>query len=177
MCIDFNFMNTILPFHYERRGICLQAQPSLHNSWNFFHGDVFKPVCARYRGDHKVKTFKCSEHFRVMAFAQLTYRESLRDIETCLRVMGYTTLSHGYPKHYLKEQSRPRKRNTGLAYLCRLCSPADQQSQDALRRRATGCRSGRNRLCSGLHYHRSLYESVSLGRDSAKPKVLSNCIP
>jgi hypothetical protein len=46
-----------------------------------------------YQGDYKVKTFKCAEHFRVMAFAQLTYRESLRDIETCLRVMG-TRLYH-----------------------------------------------------------------------------------
>jgi hypothetical protein len=56
--------------------------------WRRFHTCV-----ARYQGDYKVKTFKCAEHFRVMAFAQLTYRESLRDIETCLRVMG-TRLYH-----------------------------------------------------------------------------------
>ena len=48
----------------------------------------FQTCAARYKGDYKVKTFKCSEHFRVMAFAQLTYRESLRDIEACLRAMG-----------------------------------------------------------------------------------------
>jgi transposase len=48
----------------------------------------FQTCVTRYQGDYKVKTFKCAEHFRVMAFAQLTYRESLRDIETCLRVMG-----------------------------------------------------------------------------------------
>ena len=48
----------------------------------------FQTCVTRYRGDYKVRTFKCAEHFRVMAFAQLTYRESLRDIETCLRVMG-----------------------------------------------------------------------------------------
>lgn len=42
----------------------------------------------RYQGDYKAKTFFCAEHFRVMAFAQLTYRESLRDIEVCLRAMG-----------------------------------------------------------------------------------------
>ncbi|MDF7809635.1 IS4 family transposase, partial [Pontiellaceae bacterium B12219] len=47
----------------------------------------FQACVERYRGDYKVKTFRCTEHFRVMAFAQLTYRESLRDIETCLRVM------------------------------------------------------------------------------------------
>ena len=48
----------------------------------------FQTCVARYKGDYKVKSFKCSEHFRVMAFAQLTYRESLRDIEACLRAMG-----------------------------------------------------------------------------------------
>jgi len=55
---------------------------------NFLPWRRFQACVARYRGDHKVKTFKCSEHFRIMAFAQLTYRESLRDIETCLRAMG-----------------------------------------------------------------------------------------
>jgi len=53
----------------------------------------FQTCVRRYQGDYKVKTFHCAEHFRVMAFAQLTYRESLRDIETCLRVMG-TRLYH-----------------------------------------------------------------------------------
>ena len=48
----------------------------------------FQTCVARYRGDHKIKTFKCAEHFRVMAFAQLTYRDSLRDVEACLRAMG-----------------------------------------------------------------------------------------
>lgn len=40
---------------------------------------------ARYRGEHKVKHFSCLDQFLCMAFAQLTYRESLRDIEACLR--------------------------------------------------------------------------------------------
>ena len=47
----------------------------------------FQTFVDRYQGDYKVKTFRCTEHFRVMAFAQLTYRESLRDIEACLRAM------------------------------------------------------------------------------------------
>jgi len=48
----------------------------------------FQTLVDRYQGDYKVKSFYCAEHFRVMAFAQLTYRESLRDIEACLRTMG-----------------------------------------------------------------------------------------
>ena len=48
----------------------------------------FQTCVNRYRGDYKVKAFRCADHFRVLAFAQLTYRESLRDIETCLRAIS-----------------------------------------------------------------------------------------
>ena len=44
------------------------------------HG--FRRCVERYRGHYKVQSFSCLDH---MAFAQLTYRESLRDIEACLR--------------------------------------------------------------------------------------------
>ena len=44
--------------------------------------------CVRlYRGNNRVRRFSCLDQFLCMAFAQLTYRESLRDIETCLRSM------------------------------------------------------------------------------------------
>ena len=45
---------------------------------------TFTRIVARYDGDYDVRTFPCVEQYRAMAFAQLTYRESLRDIETCL---------------------------------------------------------------------------------------------
>ncbi len=47
----------------------------------------FRKCVKRYRGNYKVKDFSCWEQFLCMAFAQLTFRESLRDIETCLRAM------------------------------------------------------------------------------------------
>ena len=46
---------------------------------------IFHRCVSRYQGNHKVKDFKCLDHYLCMAFAQLTYRESLRDIEACLR--------------------------------------------------------------------------------------------
>ena len=45
---------------------------------------TFTRIVDRYDGNHRVRTLPCAEHFRVLAFAQLTYRESLRDIEVCL---------------------------------------------------------------------------------------------
>jgi hypothetical protein len=44
----------------------------------------FARIVARHGGDSRVRSLSCTEQFRAMAFAQLTYRESLRDIETCL---------------------------------------------------------------------------------------------
>jgi len=45
----------------------------------------FRRCVDRYGGDYKVQSFSCLDQFLCLAFAQLTYRESLRDIETCLR--------------------------------------------------------------------------------------------
>ena len=45
----------------------------------------FRQCVARYHGNHKVQSFTCYDQYLCMAFAQLTYRESLRDIEVCLR--------------------------------------------------------------------------------------------
>ncbi len=49
---------------------------------------TFRRCVARYGGEHKVKTFSCVDQYLCMAFAQLTYRESLRDIEACLRAQA-----------------------------------------------------------------------------------------
>ncbi len=46
---------------------------------------TFRRCVQRYNGNHHIKTFTCQDHYRCMAFAQLTYRESLRDIEACLK--------------------------------------------------------------------------------------------
>ena len=46
---------------------------------------TFRRIVARHRGDYKVQSFSCWDQFLCLAFAQLTYRESLRDIEVCLR--------------------------------------------------------------------------------------------
>jgi hypothetical protein len=64
----------------------------------------FYRCVRRYRGDEYVKRFSCWNQFCTLAFAQLTYRESLRDIETCLDALG-TKLYHAGIRH-------PAARNT-----------------------------------------------------------------
>jgi len=72
----------------------------------------FETCVRRYGGDHKIKTFPCGEQLRVMAFAQLTYRESLRDIETCLRAVKtkwyHLGLRGGVSRNNLSNAKRER---------------------------------------------------------------------
>lgn len=52
---------------------------------DFLPKKIFRRCVDRYQGNYKVRYFSCFDQFLCMAFAQLTYRESLRDIECCLR--------------------------------------------------------------------------------------------
>jgi len=71
---------------------------------DFMPWTSFARIVARYDGDRYAKTLRCTEHFRVMAFAQLTYRESLRDIEVCLSAQAAKLYHMGF--------SRPIPRST-----------------------------------------------------------------
>ena len=59
----------------------------------------FRRCVERYRGDYKVQSFSCLDQYLCMAFAQLTYRESLRDIEVCLRAQGSKLYHMGIRGH------------------------------------------------------------------------------
>jgi hypothetical protein len=56
----------------------------------------FDKCVERYRGSYKVQNFSCWDHFLCMAFAQLTYRESLRDIESCLNAQPSKLYNLGF---------------------------------------------------------------------------------
>jgi len=56
----------------------------------------FNRCVRRYRGNYRMRQFSCRDQFLCMAFAQLTYRESLRDIETCLRSMSHKLYHAGF---------------------------------------------------------------------------------
>ena len=63
---------------------------------DFLPWKTFGRIVTRYDGDNRVRTLSCSEQYRAMAFAQLTYRESLRDIETCLSVQASKLYHMGF---------------------------------------------------------------------------------
>lgn len=62
-----------------------QGKTILAQLMDFLPAHEFRHCVERYQGHYKIKSFSCWDQFLCMAFAQLTYRESLRDIQACLR--------------------------------------------------------------------------------------------
>ncbi len=96
----------------------------------------FRSCVERYDGNYKVKSFSCWDQFLCMAFAQLTYRESLRDIQACLRAAQTKLYHHGHPRNGLPQYAGPCQSSARLAHLRRLRPVADRQGQGPLRQRA-----------------------------------------
>lgn len=71
---------------------------------DFLPWSTFTRIVERHGGDHYVKSLTCADQFRVMAFAQLTYRESLRDIEVCLSAQAAKLYHMGF-RHEIKRST------------------------------------------------------------------------
>ena len=100
----------------------------------------------RFGGDRSVKSFSCQDQFRCMAFAQLTYRESLRDIDACLNAQS-AKLYHMGIRGRISLDTGGRQRDPRLAYL-------------------SGLRAGSDRA-------RALYANEPLGVESTAPPMRS----
>jgi hypothetical protein len=72
----------------------------------------FEKCVSRYGGDKHIRTLSCYAQFQIMGFAQLTYRESLRDIEACLKAVGpklyHTGIRRHAPRSTLAEANEKR---------------------------------------------------------------------
>ena len=62
----------------------------------------FQKCVARYGGDRYTKEFSCWDQYLAMSFAQLTYRESLRDIEACLKAVGGKLYPMGFRSNVVR---------------------------------------------------------------------------
>ena len=71
---------------------------------DFLPWSTFTRIVDRHGGDRYMKSLACTEQFRVMAFAQLTYRESLRDIEVCLSAQAAKLYHMGF-RHEIKRST------------------------------------------------------------------------
>ena len=100
---------------------------------------TFRRCVARYPSSYPTKTFSHLDQYLSMAFAQLTFRESLRDIEVCLRAQEAKLYHLGirgprFSKHFGRCQREPRP-----AHLSRFCQRTDSRGTEALRERYLRC--------------------------------------
>ena len=104
---------------------------------------TFARIVERYGGDRYVKSLRCAEHFRVMAFAQLTYRESLRDIEACLSAQASKLYHMGFraPIGARRCPMRTRRATGACTPISRRCSFV--RPENSTRPRASGWNSPR----------------------------------
>ena len=93
---------------------------------------TFARIVARYHGDHSVQTFPCTEQYRAMAFAQLTYRESLRDIEACLSAQPAKLWHMGFRGPVRRSTLADAERGPRLAHLRGVRAAADRAGEAAI---------------------------------------------
>jgi len=74
----------------------------------------FGRIVARHQGDSGIRTLSCADLFRVLAFSQLTWRESLRDIEACLAA-NQSKLFHFLQKHYRRAILAVRRKSAKIS--------------------------------------------------------------
>ena len=134
---------------------------------DFLPWKTFHRLVSRYDGDHRIRTLPCADHFRTLAFAQLTYRESLRDIEACLSAqsaklfhMGIgspikrSTLADANERRDWRIYAEFAQRQTRHRF-ARVCTTADHASSKSLCQGGSWAGPDEHGLCVGLHHNRS----------------------
>ena len=130
---------------------------------DFLPWSTFTRIVARYCGDQRVRTLSCAEHYLAMAFAQLTCRESLRDIETCLSVQTSKLYSMGFRDPGAALDAGRCQRGARLAHLRGVAPATDRLGEATVRQRGFGFRPRQYGLCARLDDHRSLSGGLSVG--------------
>ena len=124
---------------------------------------TFRRCVARYAGEHKVKSFSCHDQYLCMAFAQLTYRESLRDIEASLRAQSAKLYHLGIRGNVARNTLAKRQCDARLAYLRELRRAVDWYRARLVCRGTLRCGSGRDGLRTRCDDHRFVLVGISVG--------------
>ena len=133
---------------------------------DYFPQREFQQCVERYRGNYRLRRFSCRDQFLAMTFGQLTYRASLRDIETCLRAMRDKLYHAGFratvARNTLARANELRDWRIYHDFAQALIRPAQ-----ALCQRTLGGGIGQHGLCARLDHRRALFVAVSLGPRAA----------
>ena len=162
-------LNAIL---YNRRSFARQGAPDEHAAHDFRpdHGFLADARISQMRPALPWRLqspkFSCLDQFLCLAFAQLTYRESLRDVESCLQTMKKPALSHGHSRPCHPHQLGRRQRNPRLADLFRFRPHSHHRGAAALSPRRYRAEAQGNSLGLRFHYDRLVPVAFSLGQVS-----------
>ena len=130
----------------------------------------FRQCVQRYQGTYKVQTFSCWDQFLCMAFAQLTYRESLRDIEVCLRARQEKLYHMGIRSSISRSTLAYTNENRDWRIYADFAQSPHSRGPLVISPRQLRSGTGANRLCARFH-HSSIYAFLYFpGRNSANAK-------
>ena len=123
---------------------------------------VFRKCVRRYGGNRYVKSFPCLSQFLCMAFAQLTHRESLRDIENGLRAHG-TSSTTGHSRQRVAQHARQRQQTARRADLRGVRAGTDPHCTAAPRRRRLRTGTRRHGVRARRLHHRPVPVGLPVG--------------
>ena len=130
---------------------------------DFLPAYEFQKCVSRYRGDHKVQDFSCRDQFLSMAFAQLTYRESLRDIEACLQSIGSKLYHMGFRSKVARSTLADANASRDWRIYADFAQVLIAIARPLYARDPIDVDLDQTSVCFGLYYYRSLPLALSLG--------------
>jgi hypothetical protein len=139
---------------------------------------TFRRSVARYRGHHKVQRFSCLDQCLSMAFAQLTYRESLRDIEACPCAQASKLYHLGIRSTVARNTLANANATRDWRIYCDFAQSLIAMARRLYVNEPFRSRAQRNRLRIGCHHHRFVSVGVSLGAvsvDQSSDQVAYPC--
>src|SRR6266481_424051 len=123
----------------------------------------FQKCVTRYRGDYQQKTFSCWDQYLAMAFAQLTYRDSLRDNEACLRSMQGKLYHMGFRGKVSRSTLADANESRDWRIHADFAQVLIGMARPLYAHDPNGGGSGAQSVRVGLDHHRSLPIAFSLG--------------
>src|ERR1700735_3375496 len=130
---------------------------------DFLPWSSFDRVVARYDGNRALRKLSCAAQYQIMAFAQLTYRESLRDIETCLSVQA-SKLYHMGLREPIRRSTLADANESRDWRILRGSGPAvDRPGEEAVRHGGSWSGPDQYGLRLGFDNHRPVPVGLSVG--------------
>ena len=139
---------------------------------DFLPTHEFNRCVRRYRGNHRVRRFSCRDQFLCMAFAQLTFRESLRDIETCLKSIRHKLYHSGFRSTVARNTLARANEKRDWRIYADLAQVLIPRARRLYRNETFGAALEQTGL--RFHHHRSLpvVEAVSSAKSAVKLHTL-----